>query len=283
MGRRIILLTLLAALSCSAAFSQSTDQSANGLALTGVFTPARAMKLLYGSYDNSQAISHWTPKSTNSYPRGWPGTVDVGVLLDAPFVESGLSNRLFVTWAIPREGFQGDFSCHSCGVLLGFALFTKTSHAWRVDASDLQFGEYGEFGDPPSVSLQPVGPSQFGILIPSSFGSGGEITDSITLIVPENGKFLKAFNSQIANSWYEDGCSGEVKPAMIDYCVAYDGDFDFVPDSHSDYYDLVLTKRVYRSLSKKNPLGTTSTRYRFDGSKYVSVESPPNKPARPPN
>ncbi len=283
MTRRIALLTLLAALSCSAVFSQSADHSANGLALTGVFTPARAMKLIYGSYDSSQAISHWTPKSTNSYPRGWPDTVDVRVLLDVPFVESGLSNRLFVTSAIPKEGFQGEFSCHSCGVLLGFALFSKTSHAWRVDASDLQFGEYGEFGNPPSISLQPVGSDRYGLLIPSSFGSGGVLTDSITLIVPKDGKFLKALNRQIANSWYEDGCSGQVKPTMIDYCVAYDGDFDFVPDSHSDYYDLVLMKRIYRSLSKKNPLGTTSTRYRFDGSKYVPVETPPNKSARSPN
>lgn len=103
----------------------------------------------------------------------------------------------------------------------------------------------------------------------TSFGSAGVSTETITVIVHKGGGFLKAFSSQIANSWYEDSCSGKVRADMIDLCVAYDGDLDFAPDSQSDYYDLLLTKRVYRSLSTKSPVGTAVARYRFDGSKYV--------------
>jgi hypothetical protein len=142
--RKILVLPALCLIFSSVGLGQSRDQSANGLELKGLFTPARAMKLIYGSYDNSGRTSQWMPKTTKSYPNSWPDNVEA-----------------------------------------------------------------------------------------------------------------------------EDGCSGKVKADMIDYCVAYDGDLDVVPDPQSDYYDLLLTKSVYRSWSKKIPVGTTVTRYRFDGSKYV--------------
>jgi len=273
--RRALSLAFLISFSCSAIFAQSTDHSANGLELKGAFTPARAMKLIYGSYDNSGEISQWKLKRTKSYPSRWPDNIDVGVLLDSPFVESGVPKHLFVTWARPKERSQGEFTCHSCGVLIGIALFSQNSDKWRVDASDLQFGEYGEFGEPPSISLQPVGPDRYGLLIPSSFGSGGIATDSIAVIIRHAGEFLNALSGQIAESWDDDGCSGTVTAERKESCFAYDGDFEMVPNAHAKYYDLVLTKHVYRSFSKKNPVGTTVTRYRFDGSKYI-----PEAPSR---
>ena len=233
------------------------------------------MKLIYGSYDSSREVSEWRPKRTKSYPSGWPDRIDAGVLLDSPVIESGVPKHLFVTWARPKELSPGEFTCHSCGVLIGIALFSGNADKWRVDASDLQFGEYGEFGEPPSISLQPVGPNRYGLLIPSSFGSGGIATDSISVIIRHAGEFLNAFSSEIALSWDDDGCSGTVTVERRESCFAYDGDFEMVPNARAEYYDLLLTKRIYRSLSRKNPMGTTVTRYRFDGSKYI-----PEAPSR---
>ena len=279
--RQSLLLAFLALFSCSAAVAQSTDHSANGLELKGVFTPARAMKLIYGSYDNSREVSQWKPKRAKSYPSGWPDKIEAGVLLDSPFVESGSPKHLFVTWARPKERSQGEFTCHSCGVLIGIALFSGNSDKWRVDASDLQFGEYGELGEPPSISLQPVGPDHFGLLIPSSFGSGGIATDSITVVIRHAGEFLNALSGQIAESWDDDGCSGTVTAERKESCFAYDGGFEMVPNAHAKYYDLLLTKRIYRSFFQKHPVGTTVTRYRFDGSKYVPQKAPNSSASHP--
>jgi hypothetical protein len=80
---------------------------------------------------------------------------------------------------------------------------------------------------------------------------------------------VDAFSAEISDSWDEDDCTGSVKPRMIDYCVAYDGDIDWELVLGSNYYDLLLIRNVYRSLSPKSPIGVTISRYRFNGSKYI--------------
>lgn len=266
----------------SVVIAQSRDQTANGKEIKDAFTVARAMELVYGTYDYSQSVSRWTPNQTRNYPDPWPDTIDVSPLMDTAYVEDGTAKRLLVTWAIPKESFEGEFSCHSCAPIMGFTLFGKKADSWIVQDSDLQFGTYGEFGRPPSFSLQPIGRNRYGLMMTTSFGSTGEWEESVTIIVPHQGKFLKAFAAQIEGSddW---NCSGTAAEDQKDGCVAYDGDIEMLPNSGSEYFDLLLTKRVYRSFSKKQPVGITFTRYRFDGSKYVPVESSPNKAAQSPN
>ena len=99
----------------------------------------------------------------------------------------------------------------------------------------------------------------------------GEAWHWLTITTPSDSGFLKAFASEIADSW-PDVCSNASPRKQTDDCAAYDGDVDFVPGSPSDYFDLLLTKRIYRSISKKHPVGVTVTRYRFDGSKYVPAK-----------
>lgn len=278
--RRVALLVLANLLPCSIAFAQSKDHSANGRFLKGAFTAARAMELIYGRpYDAMNAISDWKPNQAHTYPDDWPDKIDVDVLLDTSYIESGIPQHLLVTWAMPQMRYANDrFTCHACGVLIGLVLFAKTSEGWKVKASDLQFGYFGAWGHPPSpISLQAIGQSRYGIAIHTDDEGQGISDEGIVILAPVGDSFGKIFDSNLGENLDADGCSGKIRPDMLDDCVDYDGDVDFLPDPHSDYYDLVLTKRIYRSLSKKNPVGTTSTRYRFDGSKYVPVESSPNK------
>jgi hypothetical protein len=152
--------------------------------------------------------------------------------------------------------------------MIGFILFMKKTEGWVVEDSDLQFGNYGEFGHPPPFSLQPIGNNRYGIIMTTSFGSTGGWEESVIIIIPANAKFLKAFSAQTEGSddW---NCSRKLAEEQKNGCVAYDGDIEMLPDSGSEYFDLCLTRRVYRSFSKKQPVGTTLTRYRFNGSKYV--------------
>lgn len=245
-------------------FAQSRDQSANGREMKGAFTFARAMELIYGSYDYSQMLSRWTQGQTKQPPK----SLDVGPLMDMPYVENGTAKHLVITTASPQTTDPTEYTCHSCAPLIGLVLFERISDRWVVEASDLQFGSYGAFGQPPPFSLVPIGTGRYGLIMTTSFGSTGEWEKSVTIIIPANGRFLKAFAAQTEGSsdW---NCSRNAEEEKKNGCVAYDGDVEMLPSSGSEYFDLLVTKRVYRSFSKKQPTGTTVTRYRFDGSKYI--------------
>jgi hypothetical protein len=172
------------------ASAQSRDQTANGREMTGAFTIARAMKLVYGSYDYSRMSSSWTPNQTRNYPNPWPNRIDVWLLMDMPYVEDGAAKHLLITQALPRTTDPTEYTCHSCGPMIGFILFMKKTEGWVVEDSDLQFGNYGEFGHPPPFSLQPIGNNRYGIIMTTSFGSTGGWEESVIIIIPANGKFL---------------------------------------------------------------------------------------------
>jgi len=255
----------------SCALAQSRDQTANGKEMNGAFTLARAMDLVYGSYDYSRMSSRWTPNQTRNYPDPWPDTIDVWPLMDMPYLEDTTAKHLLITEALPRTTDPTLYTCHLCSPMIGFILFAKNPDGWLVEASDLQFGNYGEFGRPPLLSLQPIGSNRCGITMTTSFGSTGEWEKSVTIIIPTNGKFLKVFGAQTEGS-SDYNCSGTLAEEQKNGCVAYDGDIEMSPHSGSEYFELVLSHRVYRSFSKKSPVGTTVTRYLFDGSKYVPVK-----------
>jgi len=232
------------------------------------------MNIVYGSYDDRQGVSVWQPKRAKTYPEFWPDSVNVRVLLDASYVESGAPRHLVVTWALPKESHGGEFTCHACGVLIGVILFAKEQNDWRVEASDLQFAEYGEYGAPPHIYLQPIGPDRFGLMMTESESYQGENGAAVRIIVPRNGRFLEAFSMPVAytldpETWNDAGCLKLTKPAEA--CVDYDGGVDFAPGPQPQYYDLLVTKRVYRTSSTAIRSGTTVSRFYFNGSKYVSA------------
>jgi hypothetical protein len=279
---RILVCGFLCALACSLAPAQSKDHSANGLILKGAFTPARAMELIYkGAYNHFNGSSEWTPNQTRSYPDSWPDKIDVAPLFETAYVESEVSKHLLVTWARPQMHYEGNFSCHQCRVLIGLALFANEPEGWRVESSDLQFGYYGAGGQPPSVSLQPLGPSRYGLLIHEADDMSGEAWKWLTVASPQGGKFLKVFAVKMADSW-PDVCSSSDSNERVDDCFAYDGDIAFFTNPSSPYYDMLLTKRTYRSSSKKHPVGTSIARYRFDGSRYVPAVSAKSNTAQSP-
>jgi hypothetical protein len=86
------------------ASAQSQDQTANGREMTGAFTIARAMKLVYGSYDYSRMSSSWTPNQTRNYPNPWPNRIDVWLLMDMPYVEDGRETLADYTSSAENNG-----------------------------------------------------------------------------------------------------------------------------------------------------------------------------------
>lgn len=161
--RKVLSLTVVCLSLSASVFAQSRDQSANGREMKGTFTRLRAMELVYRSYDYYRMASRWTPNQTRNYPNAWPDTIDVWPLMDMPYVEDGTAKHLLITTALPRTTDPTENTCHACGPMIGFILFAKNTDGWVVEASDLQFGNYGEFGQPPPFSLQPIGANRYGL------------------------------------------------------------------------------------------------------------------------
>ncbi|MGC2107903.1 MAG: hypothetical protein WA655_00205 [Candidatus Korobacteraceae bacterium] len=225
------------------------------------------MELFYDSYEPIAGSAHWNLEGENPNPAFWPKTVDVYVLLDVPYVESHIPKHLLVTWARPfTVPDNGEFTCHSCGVLLGASVFAKNAHGWVVEVATLDLGEYGTFGQPPTVTLQPVGAQHYGLRIRKEFASTGAVERSLALFLPIRGAFVKAFSSAIEEN--EDPKYDPESNAASS--SVYDGDIDMQPNPHSDYYDILLTKRTYNPKAPKAPAQVVVTRFRFNGEKYVS-------------
>jgi hypothetical protein len=139
---------------------QDRTQTADGLQLEGAFTPARAMKLVYGSYDDWRGVSIWQPRRAKAYPEYWPDSVNVRVLLDASYVEPGIPRHLLVTWALPKESHEDEFTCHACSLAFAQKLPLPT-RMWSVGplttsepVVGISFGAEGAKVTPPHVDSQ---------------------------------------------------------------------------------------------------------------------------------
>lgn len=142
-----------------------------------VYTTSWAMTLLYGPYQSS-ITEEWSPKRSENYPAAWPDSVAVYPLMDVPYIEEQRAKHLLVTWAVSQSADYTEYTCHNCGVLIGLAIFEEASDGWRLESSNLQLGEYGTFGKPPLIYLQPIGPKRFGVAMITRFGAQGGLTNT---------------------------------------------------------------------------------------------------------
>ncbi len=257
-------------LTCSAA--QPSRSQAAAPSLPGPYSLSQAMTFLYGSY-NSFMVESWRPKRSSKYPSSWPNAVNVYPLLDMPYQEENYRRHLLVTWAVPSTDSE-NYGCHFCGILLGITVFEECSSGWCVQASDLQLGEYGTFGRPPTVYLQPIGPKRFGIAMVTGSGAQGWVDQSISILVPQGRRFAEIFSGQLLYMCGLDPNNASGPPRD---CVAFDATLDTQQIS-GDYYELLLTKRAYLPAKNANSTKTervTVSRFKFDGAKYTAVNLSP--------
>jgi hypothetical protein len=198
--------------------------------------------------------------------------VRVYLLGDFPYVEADGPKHLLITYAVP-QGDPEEFSCHNCQVLLGLATFANIGKEWRLEARDLQFGLYGEFGMPPRISLQPIGPERCGLQLLERSGGQGWMTQELKIILPLKGTFKAVFSDQVLYTCgidLNDPQGGHAKN-----CVDYDSSLTLVRGTDKgEYYDLFVTKRSY--LPAVNTIDKRSGRlarklYRFNGITFTAV------------
>jgi hypothetical protein len=272
-ARLISLITVMLCL-IGSGWGQDRDFSANGAFFSGTYSTEAAMETAYGSYDSASRSTVWTPKQSPVYSEYWPDQIRVHPLEDFTYAGDGVQRHLLVTWARPDESStQGEYSCHACSVLLGVTAFRNVKNGWRVEASSLQLAAMGAWGQPPDVKLLVLGRRAFGLAIETPDMHQGEVEKGLSIYGPQSAQFTEWFSTELTkldpSHDYDETCrmGSEVEGA----CVWYRSTYSMVPRQGAQIYDLLLTKQVVRSFSKKTRVGTFVQRFRFNGTKYVEL------------
>ena len=273
--RLISLVTVMLCL-VGSGWAQDRDFSANGASFSGTYSTAVAMETIYGGYDSTSTSSVWTPKRSRVYGEYWPDQIKVHLLEDFTYAPDGVQRHLLVTWAKPDETSTPEaYSCHACGVLLGVTAFQSVGNGWRVEASSLQLAIGGAWGEPPTVKLLELGRRTFGFAVETSDMHQGEVEKGLSIYGPRSARFTEWFSAELVDldpsQEYAETCKGLSETEMDGTCVWYRTTYSTVPRHGAEMYDLLVTKRVVRSFSKKVPVGTSMQRFRFSGRKYVAL------------
>jgi hypothetical protein len=273
--RAFSLVIMMLCLACSG-WAQDRDFSANTVSFSGAYSTPAAMETVYGSYDSATVSSLRTPRQSPVYREYWPDQIRVRSLKDFAYVADGVQRHLLVTWARPDEtSTEQEYSCHACGVLLGVTAFENVGNGWRVQASTLQLSIRGAWGQPPSVKLLALGKSTFGLAIETPDMHQGEVEKGLSIYGPQSAQFTEWFHTELTKldprQDYTETCQGLSEAEMYSTCVWYRSTYSTVPRHGAEIYDLLLTKRVVRSFSKKVPVGMSVQHYRFNGTKYVAL------------
>jgi len=197
------------------------------------FDLAFAMNALYGDYDAAHGTSTSTadvsgPEFIN-YPAGQKITVK-------PFfaAASSITGEVFVaTYSVPATG---EFDCHACEPLLGFAVFQKSDSRWKIEGSEKPDLIFGEYGNPPTAQLFQFGEHHSGIQLSNTDGGQGVLDTEVMLLVPWNGGFSQAWSGLVSSD--DSMYCGAQTPSP---CYGYKVDLKFVKGANPEYDDLIVT------------------------------------------
>ena len=259
------LLTVVALALTLSPSAQSQTVKNHSDVLEGDFTPQKAMELLFGD-SNPENIADWRPVSVPKEFNEFRDTsLRVSVLLDAAYVESGIPKHLLVTAAQPTE--EGQYDCHACRTLIGAAVFSKTGRGWLTAKRELYLAALGEFGKPPTASLQQLGKDRFGFVLRENH-TGSGMGEWVHVFGYSKGKIQKLFSARVESYFDFGSCEHASLATAWEQCEEFDGDFSVVPGNNPDYFDLVLTRDVTESGSRLIRRGKHTLRFAFVGDRY---------------
>lgn len=249
--------------------AQDRDRSATGAVLHGEYSAARAMELVYGDYDADSKSSLWTPKQDDKFNKRWPDMVRVQVLADDTYTDNGVPRHVLVTWAKPEETGAQEYSCHACGVLMGVSVFRREAAGWKVEASDLQLAEIGEWGRPDKAKVQRLGEHTYGVAVQALDMHQGEAEAAVWIFGPQKAGFGQWFKAELVDEDkygefpQDDWCKSRAGELDV-MCVWREIDFAMQPAAGKEIYDLVRTER--------RPAGKVArSTLRFNGTEFVAA------------
>jgi hypothetical protein len=275
--QRISILAVLLCF-CGLVMAQDSDRSHAIGALKGEYSSARAMELMYGSYDADTKSSVWTPAQGPNYGARWPDLLRVHVLTDETYSDGGVPRHVLVTWGKPEESGAGEYSCHACGVLIGVSVLRKDGKEWKVESSDLQLALIGAFGRPPQAKVQRLGEHTWGVVAQMGDMHQGQPEQAMWIYGPKAGGFTEWFKTDLI----DDGKYGEFP--QDDWCKDRAGEMDVIcvwrqidyamqPAPGKEIYDMVKTRRT--------PKAVGMWVWRFNGERFMKSTQPQTMTGKP--
>jgi hypothetical protein len=213
------------------------------------FILADAMQHWYGRYDpatqtaRSNLPDHPSVDLTGSWfaPRD---PVDITVIFDAAYTQSGHPRHVVVTAAVPhrsdRPGRPGDdqFNCIMCRPVIGMAVFTRRMNAWLLEDANDAVDLAGGNGKAPAVRLVTLGTDLHGIRLEGHTVADDFAGASISILVPWQEDVVRAFSQETAYS-NRNACGPE--SPLRDPCYSWQRADSFAAVPGQEYDDLVLT------------------------------------------
>jgi hypothetical protein len=246
-------------------------------AVQGDYTTAKAMKAVYGRYDDGTKSSVWTPKRSGVYEKSWLGRVRVRPLIDSAYTDGGVMRHMLITWARP-DALAGDdrdeeFTCHACPVLVGVSVLRQGADGWRLESSELQLALTGAWGTPPQAKLQRLGAHIYGLTVQAGDTHQGEMEQAIWIYGPKAGRFKEWFHVLLddpvpSTGAKNDWCRTKSTNPLDVMCVWDRIDYSMVEAGGEQMYLLQVTKRVGSGAKPRE----TRSLLRFRGTRYVAMK-----------
>jgi hypothetical protein len=195
------------------------------------FDLAEAMTSLYGNFDlpTQTSVSTLPPGKNSHYSINKPVPFQTRPFFVAYTNDAGASKVFLATYsdALGR--------CHACQTLIAVAAFVQTLGHWTIESSTKSPVFFGDWGQPPSARLLPIGPHHVGVELQFTGGGQGVYATVVSILVPWKGDVREALTTAIAGG-NGGGCGEDLPP-----CYENKRNIAFVKGADPDYDDIVLT------------------------------------------
>ena len=212
--------------------------------ISGDFTEAKALKLLFGNYgrytdcDDTRLCAKWrlTKGEVESAELGeaffasndW--TVYTRAVMAKTFVQDGRERFILIMQTSPPQ-----YGCHACAPVMGAATFSKVANDWQLENQTKLITRIGSFGQIPAGQLVKIGPDKYGVLFQLGDMHQG-VSNECLILIAELRNAIKTILP--ATELGEDNggfCGKETGP-----CYSYRSRFEFVPRRVPDYFNFVI-------------------------------------------
>ncbi|MCY7344715.1 MAG: hypothetical protein LH614_00700 [Pyrinomonadaceae bacterium] len=239
---------------------------------TNTFSNSRAMRMLFGNYDDTSKYATWTLYLQKFYVDGSdedvyvPVTVYAKILAIKSYTDQNQEKRVLITQTAPT---LEDNSCHACSVTISVAVFSKQNDYWKIEQAQKNTGRYGSFGEVSPPIIVKIGINRYALKYDSFYMNMGEAAGGEQYITLDGGLFNEIFNV----STHQDNTASM---ASIKDQMSSNSKVIFKPFSDSVYFDAIVSTSGKRGKKIGNrymlsPFVQTDL-YRCSDGKYLLVK-----------
>lgn len=237
---------------------------------SGEFNVAKALVLVYGSYDAQKKYVKWRLSKDDLAGKGEtginPGTVYTATNMMQSFTQNGAQRYFVITETVPAR-----YNCHACAPFIGGAIFTQVGDNWQLDAASKLISTLGSFGTAPKGKLIKIGPDRYGIIFHEGGMNQGVSGESV-IIFSEVGESVQEVLTVGEYSGDNSGDCGEGS-LFGTPCWKYSSKMDFEAGANADYFDTkVTTTGTKEDQNGKVRRANEVRKYTFKDGKFVLVK-----------